>query len=452
MPPPQFQHLFQAPTGTRDFYPLELARLRYIQDAWRRVSIRHGFDEIDGPTFEHLELYTVKSGEGIVSELFSFQRFSGEKTYALRPEFTPTLARLYSAKANSLPRPTKWFWQQNCFRAERPQRGRLREFCQWNCDIIGDDAPPQRADAELIAVCVELLRELGLTPEKVKIRISHRGAIETMLKVRGVAEETLPAWFFLLDRVGRISNDDFLSEATKLGMKAEVATGVLRAMAMSTPFENPTTETFLSEHVGGRGPEYFKALFAELKGAGVADWCVLNLGIVRGLAYYTGMVFEIHEASGKERAIAGGGRYDTLIELFGGPPTPAVGFGMGDVVLSLVLKDNGLFPDDKKLAGQLGLRPDAFVLSNGTDEAEAAVGPVVAMLRRAGLHARRSYKASKNVGKLIKDATSAGLGGGGAKWLVILESAGAATVKDLDSGQQHPEPIPIGQLAGFIKG
>ena len=153
-----------------------MARLRYIQDAWRRTSINHGFDEIDGPTFEHLDLYTVKSGEGIVSELFSFERFGGEKTFALRPEFTPTLARMYAAKAASLPKPTKWFWQQNCYRAERPQRGRLREFCQWNCDIIGDDSPA--ADAECIACCVGVLESLGLTPRDVRIRISHRAIVE----------------------------------------------------------------------------------------------------------------------------------------------------------------------------------------------------------------------------------------------------------------------------------
>ena len=136
---------FQSPTGTRDMYPADAAKRRFIMEAWRGVSVRHGFDEIDGPTFEHLDLYTVKSGEGIVSELFAFQRAGGEKDYALRPEFTPTLARMYAAKAGSLPKPTKWFMAGPFFRAERPQRGRLREFLQWNVDILGDPSP--RADA-----------------------------------------------------------------------------------------------------------------------------------------------------------------------------------------------------------------------------------------------------------------------------------------------------------------
>jgi histidyl-tRNA synthetase len=447
MPPPQ--HVFQPPTGTRDFYPSELARLRYIQDAWRRVSIRHGFEEVDGPTFEHLNLYTVKSGQGIVSELFSFERAGGEKTYALRPEFTPTLARMFAARANALARPTKWYWQQNCFRAERPQRGRLREFWQWNIDLLGDDSA--RADAEVIACAVDLFRELGLTPEHLKIRISHRGAVESLLLHRGVEREALPAWFHLLDRIGKIPSDDFTFEAGKLGMSASVAVDVLRLITMSTPFEASTTELFLSEHTGGRGPEYFRLLFGELQSAGVAEWCVLNLGIVRGLAYYTGMVFEVHEALGKERAVAGGGRYDTLIELFGGPPTPAIGFGMGDAVLSLILQDKGLMPDDKAIGRRLGTRPDVYVVSGGDDGAEARIGGMVAALRRAGFHARRSYKASKNLGKLIKDASSAG-----SHYLLIIEPARAdgqfgATIKDLESGHQHPEPIPLEQVVNFLK-
>src|ERR1051325_11337269 len=177
MPP---LHAFQAPKGTRDLYPIDAARRRVVLEAWRSAVIRHGFEEIDGPIFEHLDLYTVKSGEGIVSELFSFERFGGEKTFALRPEFTPTLARMYAAKAASMPKPTKWFWTQNCFRAERPQRGRLREFYQWNCDIIGNEQDPgaqARADAECIACCVDLLELVGLTPQHVRVRVNDRGVV-----------------------------------------------------------------------------------------------------------------------------------------------------------------------------------------------------------------------------------------------------------------------------------
>ncbi|MBX3407594.1 MAG: histidine--tRNA ligase [Phycisphaeraceae bacterium] len=435
-------HSFQAPTGTRDLYPADLAKVRYIEQAWRQTSIRHGFDEIDGPTFEHLDLYTVKSGEGIVSELFSFQRAGGERTYALRPEFTPTLARMFAARAGALPRPTKWFCTPNFFRAERPQRGRLREFRQWNCDILGDDSPA--ADAELIACAIDALAALGLTPEHVKVRISHRKAVEQMLATRGVRPEMFQAWFTLLDKVGKINNDQFIDQARGLGMEPQRAVSILQMLVTATRFEEPATQVMLSEAMGGQGPDYFKKLWVELRAAGVADWCWLNLGIVRGLAYYTGMVFEIHEASGAERAIAGGGRYDQLIELFGGPPTPAVGFGMGDVVLSLVMQDKKVMPADAEIGAKLGNLPDAFVVSNGTPEADSEVSTVVGSLRRAGLHARRSYKATKNVGKLIQDAAKSG-----ARFCVIVESDTQSSLKSLATGDQVP--VPLADVARWIK-
>lgn len=437
---------FQRPTGTRDFYPDQMLQRRYVEHAWRSASLRHGFDEIEGPTFEHLDLYTVKSGEGIVSELFSFRRFSGEKDFALRPEFTPTLARMYAARAGTLPRPTRWFSIGPYFRAERPQRGRLREFIQWNADVLGDDSV--RADAEVIACAVDSLSRLGLTPADVKIRISHRMAVETLLTRRGVARERLGEWYALLDKVGKINSDEFLDRARALGMETQAAAGVLRLLVASTPFEEGTTRAMLDENIlGGRAPEYFRSLFEPIRAMGVADWCVLNLGIVRGLAYYTGMVFEIHDAEGKERAVAGGGRYDNLVELFGGPPTPAVGFGMGDAVLTLLLERKGKLPDAREMADRIGARPDAFVLSNGTDEAESQVLRVAAALRRQGLHARYSSKATRNVGKLLKEASSVG-----ARYAVIVESASGATIKDLDTGTQSPEPIPLHQLGEHMTG
>jgi histidyl-tRNA synthetase len=173
-------------------------------------------------------------------------------------------------------------------------------------------------------------------------------------------------------------------------------------------------------------------LAKELVTAGIIDWIDFDLSVVRGLAYYTGMVFEVHEAGGGERAIAGGGRYDKLIEMFGGPPTPAVGFGMGDVVLSLVLQDKGLMPTDAELLERVGARPDVFVISNGQPAADAQVRPLVAGLREAGLHARHTYKTTKNVGKLLQEAA-----GCGAKFAVIVESDTGATVKAMGSGEQR---------------
>ena len=429
----------QPPTGTRDLYPADAMRRRYITEAWRRASLLHGFDEIDGPTFEHLELYTVKSGEGIVGELFSFTRAGGEKDYALRPEFTPTLARMFAARAGALPRPTKWFMAGPFFRAERPQRGRLREFLQWNVDMLGDPSPG--ADAEVIATCIAMLASLGLTPNDVRVRVNHRQALARWLVARGVAEERHPDLFKLLDAKGKMQPGEFAQKIGAFGFSPEQAEVFQRGIVRVTVDEPTSSDhvvdfTYFSEAV--------TPLAKELALAGVLDWIDFDLSIVRGLAYYTGMVFEVHEASGAERAIAGGGRYDNLVELFGGPPTPAVGFGMGDVVLSLVLADRGLMPADEQLPERTGARLDVFVLSNGTPEAEAQVKLTVAHLRSRGLQARRTYKATRNVGKLLQEAAAAR-----ARYALILEGPEVASLKDLTTGQQSA-PGPKDALLAFL--
>lgn len=437
---------FQSPTGTRDMYPADAAKRRFIMEAWRGVSVRHGFDEIDGPTFEHLDLYTVKSGEGIVSELFAFQRAGGEKDYALRPEFTPTLARMYAAKAGSLPKPTKWFMAGPFFRAERPQRGRLREFLQWNVDILGDPSP--RADAEAIACCVGLLREMGFSPKDLRVKVNHRTALSQWLIQRGLAAEHHEALFKLLDKRGKIPNADFVGQLAQFGFIPEQAEvfvkGVIRVTVEERPGDPKSDLIDLTYFAQAVTP-----LVTELAAAGVLDWVDFDISIVRGLAYYTGMVFEVHEASGAERAIAGGGRYDGLVELFGGPATPAVGFGMGDVVLSLVMQDKGLMPDGAALLERAGLRPDVFVFSNGDAGGEQAVGGVVAACRAARLHARTTYKTTRNVGKLLQDAAASH-----ARFALIVENAAEGTLKDMASGAQQRVALAgvVPALAQLVRG
>lgn len=432
---------FQAPTGTRDLYPADANRRRYMLESWRAASIRHGFEEIDGPTFEHLETYTVKSGEGIVSELFSFQRFGGEKTYALRPEFTPTLARLYAAKAGSLPKPTRWFMAGPMFRAEKPQRGRLREFLQWNCDVLGDPSP--QADADVIACCIGLLEQMGLTPEHVRVRTSNRDLIRDLSLHCGLPEDKIDVWYAYLDGEAKRSaqeNTDFLVHRG-IPLHARDAFNALldRVRQIKDPSE------FSTEAFGIKLDtiERHRQMLTLLQQMGLLEWCQppLDLRVVRGLAYYTGMVFEVHEISGGERAIAGGGRYDKLIELFGGPPTPACGFGMGDVVLSLVLQDRGLMPGDAELADRAGARPDVFLISNGTPEADAVMPAVMSAFRKhvpgtPGLHVRRTGKETKNVGKLLQEAAKVN-----ARYAIILENAATCTVKDMATGRQEPMDI-----------
>jgi hypothetical protein len=210
---------FQSPKGTRDFYPAEMAVRRRIEAAWRDASVAFGFDEIDGPTFEHLELYTAKSGEGIVNELFSFRRAGGSDDYALRPEFTPTLARMAAARAAQLPVPIKWFAVPNFFRAERPQRGRLREFYQWNVDLLGAEGPA--IDAEVIGVAVAALARLGLKHTDVRVKISHRVAAAKLVRALGVAEESVAGAFELLDRRDKMPPEEFTKRAAALGLAGD---------------------------------------------------------------------------------------------------------------------------------------------------------------------------------------------------------------------------------------
>ncbi|MBL8764210.1 MAG: ATP phosphoribosyltransferase regulatory subunit [Phycisphaerae bacterium] len=485
---------FQCPPGTRDFYPQDLLRKRYIEKLWRDTSIRHGFEEIDGPTFEHTDLYTVKSGEGIVSEIFGV--FSGKDEagvkemaaklaagsgamapYALRPEFTPTLARMYAARAAQLPKPAKWFWMQNCFRAERPQRGRLREFGQWNCDVIGEGS--HATDVEVTSCCTDVLASTGLTHLDLQIRLSHRDAIDHVLHRLGVPDEHRDSARSLLDARTKLGERQFIERASPLGL-SETGVGVLLDLFRNRRKAQPGAVASLLDCATKAGavaeqgvPTEWGVLAAiqdEVATTPWHEWMWFDLSIVRGLAYYTGMVFEVI-AEG-ERAIAGGGRYDNLIETFGGPPTPACGFGMGDVVLGNILQDRGLMPEGRDLLEALSrsaasLRPDVFVISNGTPEADAALRPLVARLRRGvesrawldradrkpwqadrysvpPLHARYSYKVTKNIGKLLQDAAAQH-----ARYAAILEGGERATLKNLDTREERKD-VPIDALAAAV--
>ena len=409
---------FQPPRGTRDFFPADMAWRNYLIDAWRKVSIRNGFEQVDGPVYESLELYKAKSGEGIVSELFHFEDRGGREL-AIRPEFTPTLARMVAAKANSLPKPIKWFCTPNLCRAERPQRGRVREHWQWNIDMLGvEDAS---ADAEVIATAVDFFQSVGLSPTHLKIKLSHREVVRQVLSRLGVPDDKMIDAFTLLDRREKVPHEAFVQDATTLGLdefKVERLEQMCRRKYPAGDIDH------LERSLGMEtGLDDLHRLDEQLRAFGLAEWCEYDLGIVRGLAYYTGTVFEVHEVSGAERAVAGGGRYDKLIELFDGPPTPAVGFGMGDVVISLVLEDKGLKPESVEAA------PDVFIVA-ASDEAAGRVPAIAVNLRRQNIHARFSYKTTRNVGKLLKEAAASN-----ARFALIVEDAGLE-LKDLQSGEQ----------------
>jgi histidyl-tRNA synthetase len=269
-------------------------------------------------------------------------------------------------------------------------------------------------------------------------------AAARVVRALGVAEESVAAAFELLDRRDKLPAEEFAKRAAVLGLSGDALARFEQAVRTRVPVGADLASLAAAAGIGTDALGELAALRDALVAAGLGDWCEFDLGIVRGLAYYTGTVFEVHEASGAERAIAGGGRYDGLVELFGGPRTPAIGFGMGDVVLGLVLADRGLLPAD---GGELLPRPDAFVISSGDAAAEAALAPLVARLRADGLHVRHSYKATRNVGKLLADASRQR-----ARFAVILgaESAdGMAQLKDLASGEQRA--VTMAELAGALR-
>jgi histidyl-tRNA synthetase len=293
----------QSVKGTRDFYPEDMARRNWLVEAWRRVSLRNGFLEFDGPVLEYLDLFRIKSGQEIVSELFSFTDRGGREL-ALRPEITPTLARMVNERINTLPRPIKWFSIPRLFRAEKPQKGRLREFFQWNVDIIGSD--DVLADAECIFTCVDFLREVGLTPQDVVVRIGSRPLTVAALRRAGVADSRMDSALAALDKRPRVSAEEFVKLATAGGVPAERLEDVCRFQDAA---DLSAVRRSLGEGEAVMGElERLDALTTYLRQLGAGDYCRLDMRMVRGLAYYTGIVYEVFDAGHSLRAIAGGGR------------------------------------------------------------------------------------------------------------------------------------------------
>lgn len=324
---------FQALPGFRDFPPEDLAFRSHILAAWRRVAIRYGFAEYDGPPLEPLELYTAKSGEEIVAQLFEFEDKGGRRV-ALRPEMTPTFARMVSAHASAMRKPIRWFSTPQLFRYEKQQRGRLREHFQLNCDLVGEAGP--LADAEVIALAIDVCRELGLTAEDFKVRLADRRAVWALLETAGVTADQMPAALAAIDKLDRAGLDTTRAHLASIGFDAPVVDAVLAVAALRG-------DEALAAIPAGQG-ESLSAVVAALEATGLAEFVEVDFSIVRGLAYYTGTVFELFDRQGKFRAICGGGRYDALLASLGGTDLPAVGFGLGDVVLGELLADRGLRP------------------------------------------------------------------------------------------------------------
>lgn len=325
--------------GFRDFYPEQLAERAHVTRAWRAVARRYGFLEYDGPPLEPLELYTAKSGEEIVGQLYNFVDKGGREV-ALRPEMTPTFARMVGARANSLRKPTRWFSMPQLFRYERQQKGRLREHYQLNVDIVGESGIA--ADAELVACAIDICRELGLTAGEVVVRVSDRRVMQAYLLALGVSEGALPTVFAVVDKAARAPREVSAAKLVTAGLTDEQIEAVLAIPDASIESIRTALKDAESLALVDEVERFF-----EYVGALVPDgesWLRFDLSIVRGLAYYTGIVFEVFDRAGEFRAICGGGRYDSLLGVLGGAQLPALGFGMGDVVLTELLRARGLLP------------------------------------------------------------------------------------------------------------
>ncbi len=413
--------------GFRDFYPRELAHRSHIFAAWREAARRYGFEEYDGPPLEALELYTGKSGEEIVRQLYNFED-KGGRAVSLRPEMTPTLARMAGARAGELRKPVRWFSIPQLFRYERTQRGRLREHFQWNVDILGEEGVA--ADAEILAVALQSFQLLGLTSHDVVARVSDRRLLEALLLHAGVPADQLMAAYAAIDKLGREPDPTIRDRlASEAGLGAEAIEQIFQIFqhgdfeSLSTGYRDvPGVTDELT-----RLTEYFGIL----RDLGLGGWVTFDPCIVRGLAYYTGIVFEVFDRKGELRAVCGGGRYDQLLEQVSGVALPALGFGMGDVVLKELLADRGLLPAADAVV-------EYYLVAVG-DAERTVVRRIAARLRAVGHSVLYSLRPA-GVRAQFKDADARG-----ARRVVVVGpeevAAGVVKVRDMASGEEFRSQI-----------
>ena len=408
--------------GFRDFYPADLALRAHIFGTWRAVAARYGFEEYDGPPLEPLELYTAKSGDEIVGQLYTFSDKGGREV-AMRPEMTPTLARMVAARANGLKKPIRWFSIPQLFRYERQQRGRLREHFQLNADLIGEPGP--LGDAEIIALAVDSVRAFGLGPSDFRVRLSDRRLLTALLSALGLDEAQAGVVYQVLDKLGRVPEAVSVERLEQAGIARGTIERILGLARARSWDQLVAASADLGRGVEAGAP--LERTIAALNAMGLGEYVDLDLGIVRGLAYYTGTVFELFDARGELRAICGGGRYDNLLAALGGVDLPALGFGMGDVVLAELLRDRGLSPASSPAV-------DVYLAAIGGDDLADMLG-LAHELREAGFRAEYAL-APQAVGKQLKLAD-----GRGARLAIVIgpddRARGEVMVKDLAANTQR---------------
>ena len=327
----------QGVRGTRDFYPEDMRLRNWLFQKFHASSLSHGFEEYDSPIIEHEELYTRKQGEEITQQLYNFEDKGGRKI-SLRPEMTPSLARMVMARSGALPLPIKWYSIPQCWRYERTQRGRGREHYQWNVDIWGMEGI--EADAELLSVMVHMFESVGLTHDDVVVRISSRKVLEEVLGSLGIEGDSFTKTCVIVDKMDKLPEETVSAQLSDLGISDSSITTIQSVLSVT---DLPELRDMLSPD--SMAVSELERLFQLLESYGISDWTTFDASVVRGLAYDTGPVFEAQDRGGELRAICGGGRYDKLIGTLGGRDLPATGFGFGDMVIMELLSDKGLLPD-----------------------------------------------------------------------------------------------------------
>jgi histidyl-tRNA synthetase len=408
--------------GFRDFYPEPLphtdvwsaAARQYIFDKWRETARRYNFREYDGPPLEPLELFTTKSGDEIVGQLYNFTD-KGERNIALRPEMTPTLARMVAAHERQYKKPIKWFAIPQLYRYERQQKGRLREHFQFNADIIGENDPA--ADAELIALLIDALRSLSLNEQDFVIRLSSRNAWQEFFEKGKGNPASAYEFFQIIDKLERTSPEETEKKLSPLGFSLALVNQFIES-------GKPTAE--------------LESIFQNLAARGLADFVKVDYRVIRGLAYYTGVVFEAFDRKGEFRAIAGGGRYNNLLKLISGGKVdlPALGFGMGDVVLLELLKARKLLP-----AFDSGV--DVFVLIDDENLRTASL-KLINDLRAVGMSIEYSLTPAKP-DKQFKRAQELN-----APFSAKMDGDSSVRIRNLKTREE--KTVPPGEVARFLRG
>ncbi|MFP3853885.1 MAG: histidine--tRNA ligase [Anaerolineales bacterium] len=408
--------------GTRDFFPEEMAFRQWLYGKIRGVSERYGYQEYDAPFLEPLTLYAAKSGEELVEkQSYVFTDRSGDRI-TLRPELTPSLARMVAQRVRAMPMPIRWWSFGPFWRYEQPQKGRTREFFQWNIDLLGIDSP--QADAEIAAIGADFFRSLGLEPGQIQILVNNRRLVERQLVEAGIDRGPQQQVFRLIDRLDKLRQKEWEAYAAEIGLDEEQISG-LRAM--------------ISNESGWQNSDELVEFFDAGKSMGFGEYVRYDPSIIRGLDYYTGTVFEARDTAGEHRAILGGGRYDNLVADVGGDPVPGVGFAMGDIVIQLVLEQEEEMPE-------LRSSPADLLMTNFDKALETESLELVGRMRGEGFRVEW-YPEAGRLGKQFRYADRYGI-----PFVAILgpeeEKAGSVTIKNMASGDQ--ETMPQDQLSTYL--